>query len=75
MANTTALVTKTTNFYEEAKNLFKKMKVIRTEKIENLNKKIIVNKHINNNILNSNNPLLNRQHRTISHSPSNTFYE
>ena len=59
------------SFYEEAKNLFKKMKVIRTEKIENLNKKIIVNKHINNNILNSNNPLLNRQHRTISHSPSN----
>ena len=55
------------SFYEEAKNHFKKMKIIRTEKIENLNKKIIVNKNIN---LNTNNSI-NKQHRTISHSPSN----
>ena len=58
------------SFYEEAKNLFKKMKVIRTEKIENLNKKIIVNKN-NNNINNNNlNNLSFNKHRTISHSPS-----
>ena len=65
------------SFYEEAKNLFKKMKIIRTEKIENLNKKIIVNKNynMNNNIplnINSNvNYSFHKQHRTISHSPSN----
>ena len=51
------------SFYEEAKNLFKKMKIIRTEKIENLNQKIITNKNINNNTF-------HKQNRTISHSPS-----
>ena len=63
------------SFYEEAKNQFKKMKIIRTEKIENLNKKIIITKN-NNNLnfntnTNNNNSLINKQHRTISHSPSN----
>ena len=52
------------------------MKIIRTEKIENLNKKIIVNKNmnINNNMRSNphaNNSSANKQHRTISHSPSN----
>ena len=62
------------SFYEEAKNLFKKMKIIRTEKIENLNKKILVNRKMNynNNIsLNNNNHLpVNKRNKTISHSPS-----
>ena len=58
------------SFYEVAKNLFKKMKIIRTEKIENLNKKIIVNKSINNNAFTYNNISFLKQDRTISHSPS-----
>lgn len=68
------------SFYEEAKNLFKKMKIIRTEKIENLNKKITVNKNINiNNInnlaTNNNNNLSAHKHnRTVSHSPSHKTY-
>ena len=57
------------SFYEVAKNLFKKMKIIRTEKIENLNKKIIVNKSINNNAFTYNNISFHKQDRTISHSP------
>ena len=75
------------SFYEEAKNLFKKMKTIRTEKIENLNKKITVNKNINinninnlatsnsNNSNNNNNNLSSHKHnRTVSHSPSHKTY-
>jgi hypothetical protein len=34
------------SFYEEAKNQFKKMKIIRTKKIENLNKKLLLQKII-----------------------------
>ena len=77
------------SFYEEAKNLFKKMKIIRTEKIENLNKKITVNKNTNNNNINNlvtsnsngnsnnnnNNNLSTHKHnRTVSHSPSQKTY-
>jgi len=70
------------SFYEEAKNLFKKMKIIRTEKIENLNKKITVNKNINiNNInnlatntSNNNNLSTHKHNRTVSHSPSHKTY-
>jgi len=70
------------SFYEEAKNLFKKMKIIRTEKIENLNKKITVNKNINiNNInnlatntSNNNNLSAHKHNRTVSHSPSHKTY-
>ena len=67
------------SFYEEAKNSFKKMKVIRTEKIENLNKNITINKNINinKNIISTNNNTSNsfyKQHRTISHSPSNKIH-
>ena len=61
------------SFYEEAKELFKKMKVIRTEKIENYNKKIIVNKNFdnNNNILKNNISLnIYKPQRASSHSPS-----
>ena len=61
------------SFYEEAKNLFKKMKIIRTEKIENLNKKIIANKNVianHNNVNPKNNYFFNKHNRTISHSPS-----
>ena len=70
------------SFYEEAKNLFKKMKIIRTEKIENLTKKILVNKNSNfhnNNLNNTNNTIsittnnnlsLHKRHKTVSHSPS-----
>ena len=61
------------SFYEEAKELFKKMKVIRTEKIENYNKKIIVNKNFdnNNNILKNNiNLNIYKPQRASSHSPS-----
>ena len=54
------------SFYEEAKNLFKKMKIIRTEKIENLNKKIIVNKN-NNSIYNNNLTLINIEQYHIPH--------
>ena len=70
------------SFYEEAKNIFKKMKIIRTEKIENLNKKITVNKNININNINNlatsnnnNNNLSSHNHnRTVSHSPSHKTY-
>ena len=62
------------SFYEEAKNLFKKMKIMRSEKIENLNKKIASYKNININSSNisnnNNNSSFNKQNRTISHSPS-----
>ena len=61
------------SFYEEAKELFKKMKVIRTEKIENYNKKIIINKNLdnNNNSLKTNiNFNIYKPQRAASHSPS-----
>ena len=61
------------SFYEEAKELFKKMKLIRTEKIENYNKKIIVNKNLdnNNNILKNNvNLNIYKPQRASSHSPT-----
>ena len=60
-------------FYEEAKNLFKNMKIMRNEKIENLNKRLsgYKNININNYLTNNNNSSFNKQHRTISHSPSN----
>ena len=60
------------SFFEEAKELFKKMKVIRTEKIENYNKKIIVNKNLDINHIAKNNMHLNiyKPQRASSHSPS-----
>ena len=59
------------SFFEEAKEHFKKMKVIRTEKIENYNKKITVNKNLNNNnIKNNYNINLYKPQRASSHSPS-----
>ena len=60
------------SFFEEAKELFKKMKVIRTEKIENYNKKIIVNKNLDINHIAKNNIHLNiyKPQRASSHSPS-----
>ena len=58
------------SFFEEAKELFKKMKVIRTEKIENYNKKITVNKNLNNNMKNNYNINIYRPQRASSHSPS-----
>ena len=57
------------SFFEEAKELFKKMKVIRTEKIENFNKKIIVNKNYNNNFK-YNNTNIYRPQKASSVSPS-----
>ena len=56
------------SFYEEAKILFKNMKKIRIEKIENLKKKI-VNKNISNNTHTYNNTVFYNHNRTISHSP------
>ena len=58
------------SFFEEAKELFKKMKVIRTEKIENYNQKIIVNKNLNNNMKNNYNINIYKPQRASSHSPS-----
>ena len=59
------------SFFEEAKEQFKKMKVIRTEKIENYNKKITVNKNLNNNNMKNNyNINIYKQQRASSHSPS-----
>ena len=59
------------SFFEEAKELFKKMKVIRTEKIENYNKKIIVNKNTDNHIIKNNlNLNIYKPQRASSHSPS-----
>ena len=60
------------SFFEEAKELFKKMKVIRTEKIENYNKKIIVNKNLDINHIAKNNMHLNiyKPQRASSYSPS-----
>jgi len=49
-------------FFEEAKESFKKMKIIRTEKIENYNKKIIVNKNLDYTIY--------KHQRASSHSPT-----
>ena len=47
------------------------MKVIRTEKIENYNKKITVNKNLNNNNMKNNyNINIYKQQRASSHSPS-----
>jgi len=62
------------SFYEEAKNLFKKMKIIRTEKIENLNQNLLNNKNVNNNKNEINNSLLHKHHRAISNSPPNNIY-
>ena len=59
------------SFYEEAKELFKNMKSIRTEKIENYNKKIVVNKNLDNNNLNKNFSFnIYKPQRASSHSPS-----
>ena len=59
------------SFFEEAKEYFKKMKVIRTEKIENYNKKITVNKNLNNNNMKNNyNMNIYKPQRASSHSPS-----
>ena len=59
------------SFFEEAKEYFKKMKVIRTEKIENYNKKITVNKNLNNNNMKNNyNMNIYKPQRASSYSPS-----
>ena len=62
------------SFYEEAKKLFKTMKIIRTEKIENLNQNLLNNKNVNNNKNEINNSLLHKHHRAISNSPPNNIY-
>ena len=60
------------SFYEEAKELFKNMKNIRSEKIENYNKKIIVDKNLDNsnNIKNNINLTIYKPQRASSHSPT-----
>ncbi len=51
------------NFYEEAKNLFKKMKMVRNENIDGMNSKLQMDNYVN---IHS-----RKNYRTVSHSPTN----
>ena len=48
-------------FYDQAKNLFKKMKIIRNENIDDINLKLKIDNYVNNNS--------KKIFRTVSHSP------